>query len=85
MLFRFLEKETRKRFFEAVNIVDNYSSNLLMLRDTQGIEEKKKINEMILENWEKFHGLYSIIFSEVELEPIKLDGDKIGPLGDTSS
>lgn len=79
----YLEKLTRQSFHEAINIVDNYQMYLKMYRDTQEIDAKKQIQKTLTENWDKFHKVSVYIFMEVELEPIKMNDEKVGPLGDT--
>jgi len=66
----YLEKQTRDKFYEAASIVDRYPMNLRLFREAIDETERKSMSNLLNEQWNKFHDLHPIIFSEVELEPI---------------
>jgi len=72
----YLEKETRKKFKEALWIVSSYKMWLEMYREMQPGKEKEEYKKFYMGCWNDFHKLFEIIQKEVELEPIKPEEDK---------
>ncbi len=69
----YLEKQTQDKFYIAIVIVDRYKMNMELLHSSIEDYEKKRISVTINDNWDKFHEVHPLIFSEVELEPIKFE------------
>ena len=67
----YLEKETRKKFKDAIWIVSSYSMWLEMYRKMEPGKEKEDHKKFFTDCWNDFHQLFEIIQKEVELEPIK--------------
>lgn len=65
----YLEKETRRRFFEVINIVEDYELNLRMIRNEENEVHKEEYKKQLKEDYLKIRTLPDIILSEVELEP----------------
>lgn len=72
----YLEKETRKKFKEAIWIVSSYSMWLELYKEMDPGKEKDDHKKFFLGCWDDFHKLFEIIQQEVELEPIKPIEDK---------
>ena len=77
----YLEKETRSRFWEAIEIVHNYKNKLEIYREEKDKNERELKKKDYMADWEKLWYLYDFIQKEVELEPIKLKVN-IGPEGE---
>lgn len=67
----YLEKQTRKKFNEAIYIVSLYFEWLIIGREMPHGKAKEDHTNFYLKSWEEFHKLFEIIQIEVELEPIK--------------
>ena len=67
----YLEKETRKRFYQMIYTVmmNENKINDISTRENEGLEEYSK---EIKKDWDELEELFYIIFSEVEIEPIKI-------------
>lgn len=68
----YLEKNTQKEFYAAIVIVEMNPTNILMRQESTDPNTRKEMNDLIKNNWDRFLIVHSLIFSEVELEPIKL-------------
>lgn len=74
----YLEKNTQKEFYAAIVIVEMNPTNILMRQESTDRNTRKEMNDLINKNWDRFLEVHSLIFSEVELEPIKLsEKDKL--------
>ena len=67
----YMEKDTRKKFKEAIWIVSSYKMWLDMYKSMEEGKEKQEHQKFYLACWDNFHKLFEIIQKEVELEPIK--------------
>jgi hypothetical protein len=76
----YLEKETRKRFLEAIGIVEFYKDKLEIYREEKDKKLKEQKKKDYLSDWERMMKLPEYIAKEVELEPVKPIVDK-GPEG----
>ena len=72
----YLEKRTRKKFAQGINIVSNYRLMLDVNKTLEDKKQKKENSKEYLKQWEEFHRLFETIQEDVELEPIKLEGNK---------
>ena len=79
----YLEKETRKRFLDCINIVSSYNDKLYSYKTSIIDDIKEKLKNEYMNDWNDLMKLPEIIQKEVELEPIKPleeftpEGDKV--------
>jgi len=81
----YLEKETQKRFSEAILIVKQHKTNLQIMRQEKDEKNRKEFMDNINNNWNRFNDLYDFIFSEIELVPIKSEFEEFNPLSKEES
>jgi len=78
----YLEKETRKRFSDAISIVSMYRDKVDFYKLESFDDQKEELKKEFLKDWSDFMALPAIIQNEVQLEPIQPD-IKFTPEGDT--
>ena len=69
----YLEKNTREEFNYVITLFETYNYKLKMCVKTSLYDQKEKIIQDFMNNWEEIMNLAKNIQSEVKLEPIVLN------------